>query len=89
VPQPNRSSINQGRVGVDIGFPGNPLIQEGHKQRFWDCMDCAPRTLPRDRAEELVSLIEGLDEVEDVRSLVNLLLIWRYESTKEGTHITI
>jgi hypothetical protein len=52
-------------------------------------MDCAPRTLPRDRAEELVSLIEGLDEVEDVRSLVNLLLIWRYESTKEGTHITI
>jgi hypothetical protein len=38
-------------------------------------MDYAPRPLPRDKAEELISLIEGLEKVEDVRSLVNLLLI--------------
>jgi hypothetical protein len=75
VAQLNRSSINQGSVEIAIGFPGNPLTQEEHKQRFWDCMDYAPRPLPRDKAEELISLIAGLEEVEGVRSLVNLLLI--------------
>lgn len=67
--------VHQGSVEIAIGFPGNPLTQEEHKQRFWDCMAYAPKPLPRDRAEELISLIEGLEEVEDVRSLVNLLLI--------------
>ena len=67
--------VHQGSVEIAIGFPGNPLTQEEHKQRFWDCMDYAPRPLPRDRAEELISLIAGLEEVGDVRSLVNLLLI--------------
>jgi hypothetical protein len=38
-------------------------------------MDYAPRPLPRDKAEELISLIEALEKVEDMRSLVNLLLI--------------
>jgi hypothetical protein len=38
-------------------------------------MDYAPKPLPRDRAEALISLVEGLEEVEDVQSLVNLLLI--------------
>jgi len=67
--------VHQGSVDIAIGFPGNPLTQEEHKGRFWDCMDYAPRPLPRDRAEELLSLTAGLEEVEDVRSLVNLLLI--------------
>ena len=67
--------IHQGSVEIAIGFPGNPLTQQEHEQRFWDCMDYAPRPLPRNRAEEIISLIYRLEEVEDVRSLVDLLLI--------------
>lgn len=67
--------VHQGSVEIAIGFPGNPLTQQEHEQRFWDCMDYAPRSLPRNRAEEIISLISRLEEVEDVRSLVDLMLI--------------
>jgi len=67
--------VYQGSVDIAIGFPGNPLSQEEHEQRFWDCMDYAPRPLARNRAEELISLVAGLENLDDVRSLVGLLLI--------------
>jgi 2-methylcitrate dehydratase PrpD len=67
--------VYQGSVDIAIGFPGNPLSQEEHEQRFWDCMDYAPRPLARNRAEELISLVAGLEDLEDVRSLVDLLLV--------------
>jgi 2-methylcitrate dehydratase PrpD len=67
--------VHQGSVEIAIGFPGNPLTQQEHEGRFWDCMDYAPRSLPRNRAEEIISLISRLEEVEDVRSLVALTLI--------------
>jgi 2-methylcitrate dehydratase PrpD len=68
-------ALHQGSVEIAIGFPGNPLTQDEHEARFWDCMEYAPRPLPKSRAEELVSIIRGLEEVKDVRSLVGLLLI--------------
>ena len=67
--------VHQGSVDIAIGFPGNPLSQEEHEQRFWDCLDYAPRRLARNGAEELTSLGTGLEDLEDVRSLVHLLLI--------------
>lgn len=67
--------VHQGSVDIAIGFPGNPLSQEEHEQRFWDCIEYAPRSLPRNRAKEFISLISRLEEVEDVRSLVDLLLL--------------
>ena len=67
--------VHQGKVEIAIGFPGNPLTQDEHEARFWDCMEYAPKPLPRNRAEELMSVIAGLEEVKDVRSLVSLLLI--------------
>ena len=67
--------VHQGSVEIAIGFPGNPLTQQEHEQRFWDCMDYAPRSLPRNRAEEVISLVSALEQAEDVRSLVDLMLI--------------
>lgn len=67
--------VHQGSVEIAVGFPGNPLSQKEHEQRFWDCMAYAPRPLPKDRAEEAISLISQLEEVEDVRTFVDLLLI--------------
>ncbi len=65
----------QGSVDIAIGFPGNPLSQEEHEQHFWDCIDYAPGPFPGDRAKEVVSLVAKLEEVEDVRALVHLLVI--------------
>jgi len=66
-------AVHQGSVEIAIGFPGNPLTQDEHEARFWDCMEYAPNPLPRNRAEEVMSVIAGLEEVKDVRSLVSLL----------------
>lgn len=67
--------VYQGSVEIAIGFPGNPLTQDEQEARFWDCMEYAPKPLPRNRAEEVMSIIAGLEEVKDVRSLVSLLLL--------------
>jgi 2-methylcitrate dehydratase PrpD len=67
--------VHQGRVDIAVGFPGNPLSQEEHEQRFWDCIHYAPRSLPGNRAEQIISTISNIEQVEDVRTLVNLLLI--------------
>lgn len=67
--------VHQGSVEIAIGFPGNPLTQEEHEQRFWDCMEYAPRPLPKIRAEQVISMISELEQVEDVRTLVDLLLL--------------
>lgn len=68
-------SAHQGSVEIAVGFPGNPLSQKEHEQRFWDCLDYAPRSLPKHRAEEVISLISRLEEVEDARTLVDLLVL--------------
>ncbi len=68
-------AVHQGSVEIAIGFPGNPLSQDEHEARFRECMEYAPKPLPKGRAEELVSIIAGLEEVQDVRRLIRLLLI--------------
>lgn len=65
--------VYQGMVDIAVGFPGNPLSQEEHERRFWDCIEYAPRSLKKNRAEELISLIAGLEEVGDVRQLIGML----------------
>jgi 2-methylcitrate dehydratase PrpD len=67
--------VHRGSVDIAIGFPGNPLSQEEHEERFWDCMRYASRSLPGKRAEQILSMISNIEQVEDVRALVNLLLI--------------
>jgi 2-methylcitrate dehydratase PrpD len=61
--------------GLDIapGFPGNALTKEDHEQRFKDCFDFAGKPFPKERAAELLALIERLEKVEDVRTIIPLL----------------
>jgi len=57
------------------GFPGNPLSEEDHEKRFQDCLDFAKKPVSKERATQIVSLIRDLEKIDDVRRLVELLLI--------------
>jgi 2-methylcitrate dehydratase PrpD len=63
------------RSGIDVapGFPGNPLTDEDHMQRFMDCVDFAPAWFDRGRVDDIVSFIREIDVKPDVRELVHLL----------------
>lgn len=66
--------VLQKSVDIAHGFPGNPLTQEEHKERFQDCVSYAKKPLPTENIEKLVSLITHLEELNDVRILVPWLL---------------
>lgn len=63
--------------GLDIapGFPGRPLSDAQHRQRFADCMAYAPLPLPSAHASALLEGIEGLAGLADVRDLLALLVV--------------
>jgi hypothetical protein len=62
-------------MDVAPGFPGNPLKEQDHEKRFRDCLAFAKEPIAEDKARQLVSLIRALENVDDVRSLVELLLM--------------
>lgn len=57
------------------GFPGNELTEKDHEQRFRDCMDFARKPIGARRARKIMSMIDTIAEVEDVRKLVPLLTV--------------
>jgi 2-methylcitrate dehydratase PrpD len=57
------------------GFPSNPLTIREHEDHFWDCINFAKKPLTRENAAKIISLARGLEELEDVRVLIPLLLI--------------
>lgn len=63
------------RSGIDIapGFPGNPLTDQDHRQRFMDCIDFASEWFDGKHVEEIISFIEGIESEADVRRLVRLV----------------
>jgi 2-methylcitrate dehydratase PrpD len=62
---------------IPRGHPGNPLTREEHLERFRDCLDYADHPPAAKSIEKLLSMVNRLEEVEDVRSLIPLLLVKR------------
>jgi 2-methylcitrate dehydratase PrpD len=62
--------------GLDIapGFPGNALTRQDHKQRFKDCFDFAGKPIAEEAARKIVSLVDSMETLEDIRVLVPLLV---------------
>ncbi len=52
------------------GYPDQPATDEELADKF---LACARRTIPQRSAESALALLRGLDEVEDVRNLTDLL----------------
>ena len=63
------------KLDIAPGFPGNPLTREEHEAHFWGCMEFSGGLLPRERAEKIVSQVSRLEELDDVRALIPLLLV--------------
>ena len=62
------------QIDIAPGFPGNPLTQEEHQKHYWNCLEFAPNGLAREEAEKILSLVNGLEEIKDVREMIPLLL---------------
>ena len=61
-------------AGHDVapGYPDNPLSDAEHEARFADCMEYAPRKLPR--AAGLRATIDRLETLADARALLPMLV---------------
>jgi 2-methylcitrate dehydratase PrpD len=59
---------------VSPGYPGRELSDDEHLARFDDCMAYAPYPLSPGRIAKLRAAVDRLDELQDVRSLVGLLV---------------
>lgn len=62
------------QIDIAPGFPGNPLTQEEHRNHYWDCIEFAPQGLPEDKAEKILSLVNRIEELEDIRDMIPNLL---------------
>ncbi len=56
------------------GFPDNPLSEEELRQKFADCMASAPVTLPSGAQNKIVTMIDHLEEVDDIVEIIPLLV---------------
>ncbi len=57
------------------GFPRNPLTDSEHRSRFAQCMEYAGIPFPQHQAKRLVEFIDSIEEAQDVRSLLHLLVV--------------
>jgi 2-methylcitrate dehydratase PrpD len=62
------------QIDTAPGFPGNLLKDSEHLSRFSQCMDYAEINLPQQQAKQLLDTIESVERIDDVRSLVRLLV---------------
>lgn len=69
-----KGSVHHKTVDIPSGFPGNPLTREEHRERFQDYDNYGGKPLPKKNLNKLVSIIDRLEGVKDVRSLIPLLL---------------
>lgn len=61
------------QVDLPTGTPKRPLSFADVEQKFLNCIDHAKRRIPAANAKKLVQLVAGLEEVGDVRELIELV----------------
>jgi 2-methylcitrate dehydratase PrpD len=61
-------------VDTPRGYPENPLTEEEHNERFRSCIRYGSKPLPDGNIEKIVLLVNQLEGVKDVRTLIPLLL---------------
>lgn len=58
------------QLDIPPGFPGNPLSQEEHVKRYWDCIESAPVSLASEDAREIPGLVGEIENCDDVRTII-------------------
>lgn len=69
------SAVFNGSIDVPPGTPGNPMSDEEHRRRFYDCIEFAD--LPwmfKQKYNLLLLTLETIEELKDIQELVLLLL---------------
>lgn len=56
-------------------YDGNPLTREEHIARFQECVSYAGKPLPPKNTDKIIRLVETLEEIDDIRSLIPLLVM--------------
>lgn len=80
VPQSMRVTLHDGRVlhnhrDAAIGSPQRPLDRAQQLHKFHHCLDHAARPFDQSRRETLLSHLDQLETLGDVRELIDLLII--------------
>ena len=60
---------------ISPGFPGRPLTDEQHKQRFLNCLDFSGMSLSKEKVDNIINEVDHLETMSDVRSLISLLIL--------------
>jgi filamentous hemagglutinin family protein len=60
-------------IDIASGFPGNPLTQNDHIARFCGCIEYAREYYPQRNINKIISLVDTLEEIEDIRTVLPLL----------------
>ncbi|MDA8235056.1 MAG: MmgE/PrpD family protein [Clostridia bacterium] len=63
------------QVDLPTGTPSNPLTFVDVERKFQDCITHPERRIPEVNARQLVELVTKLEEVNDVRDLIKLI-VW-------------
>lgn len=60
-------------VDIPRGFPGNPMSNQEHIERFKDAATYGDRSMDEEKIEKILFMVHNLEEINDVRSLIPLL----------------
>lgn len=61
-------------VPFAYGHPQNPISKEDLFKKFKDCAQYSVRPLPRQRINEVIETLYHLEEIEDVRKVIRLMV---------------
>ncbi|MDR0875010.1 MAG: MmgE/PrpD family protein [Clostridiales Family XIII bacterium] len=59
-----------GQIDIPPGTPGNPMTDEDHRSRFYDCVGVSGIPWLKGREESILSFLNTMEEQEDVRGLI-------------------
>lgn len=58
---------------VALGHPNNPMSDAQRHQKFYDCTKIATNPVFKDRANQMIDVLETLEKVDDLEDLLKLL----------------
>jgi len=61
------------RVAYALGSPENPLTMKDVASKFRNCASYSARPIPKEKLDQAVQMVEGLDDVSDVGQIIRLL----------------
>jgi filamentous hemagglutinin family protein len=67
--------VHSKNVDIASGFPGNPLTKDDHIDRFCRCIEYACEYYPKENFDKIISLVDTLEEIKDIRVLLPLLTV--------------